>query len=81
LGKALVTMEIGGATLIDMACVTVTGGVEESVTLTVKLKVPTEVVVPLTVPSLAKVSPDGSAPAVCVNVKGGAAPKARMDWL
>jgi len=31
--------------------------VEESVTLTVKLKVPTEVVVPLTVPSLAKVSP------------------------
>jgi hypothetical protein len=74
-------MEIGGATLMDMACVMVTGGVEESMTWTMKLKVPTEVVVPLTVPLLARVSPVGSAPAVCVNVKGGAAPETRIDWL
>ncbi len=73
------TIESGGATVSETVCVTTTRGVEESVTCTVKVKVPTDVVVPLTVPLLAIVSPVGSAPAVSANVRGGAAPAARMD--
>ena len=74
-------MASGGATVREITCVTDTGGVEESVTLTVKVKVPIDVVVPLTVPSLAMVSPVGRAPAANVKVNGGAAPAATMDWL
>ena len=52
---------------MDTAFVVVTGGVDESVTLTVKVKVPRAVVVPLTTPLLS-VRPAGNEPEVMAKV-------------
>src|SRR5271163_3411743 len=72
-GRLVVVTLSGGATEMPTTCVAVTGGVDESVTCTVKLKVPTALVVPLTMPLL-RVRPEGSDPAVIVNVYGVAPP-------
>ena len=66
----------GGATVMVTACVVDTGGVEESVALTVKVKVPRALVVPLTIPLL-RVRPAGSEPEIIENVYGEAPPATR----
>ena len=52
-----------------------------SLALTVKLKVPPAVGVPLSTPPEERVSPAGSAPAVTVKVYGDAPPLAVIVWL
>src|SRR6267143_6999953 len=80
-GRFVVTIVRGGATVIDIVCKSLTGGVEESVTFATKVKVPTDVVVPLTVPSLARLRPVGSEPPKKLNVKGAVPVRTVMSWL
>ena len=57
--------------VIDNALVAVCEGMELSLTLTVKLKVPGVVGVPLIAPPLDRTSPPGSAPGIMHNNQSG----------
>src|ERR1043166_7751402 len=74
-------MPRGAATEMATDWVSETGGVEESVTLTVKTYVPVAaVVVPVTVPLLARLRPVGSAPPKKLNVNGAEPVNTVMVW-
>jgi hypothetical protein len=61
--------------------VAVFGGVAESVTLTVKVKLPVAVGVPDSNPNRLRVSPVGGEPDDTVQMYGDFPPLAKMGWL
>lgn len=71
---------LSGETPTEMVSVLVAVRFPESVTCTVKVKLPLDVGVPLITPLLDMESPGGSDPVVMVQVNSGVPPMVTNDW-